>query len=658
MTNNTTAPALTDEQRIRASMTREQIQLERKLTCEAIVGAIAFGQQGTNPPPSEDHWLAPFWKIGQQLALLTSPRAAMAADRRKAFETAMAGIPVEDSNATSFIRDGDDSYVQRHVESAWLGFLLACDLLDAAPAAPVAEISPNECAPDVYKHGKYVGYFDIPKHIANALCAALTTATGIRIDWHYVGGRVAMKALLPENDAAQAVAADGSAALTDMFQGDDAALIRSIEALIAMNDNGALVPHGIGGHARSLLSAAAVRLSSARAAVSPATRMLNVCDANALRTAIDAAEIAKFIDAERAVELRDIVMRAAVSPATAEPASAQLRCRKCGDQYDVAFSYAKASTATCCGQTPCAHPGVGPCDKPAAATADERAAMSGECFIVIGHGESDIPEAKIIARREDLLDAVLGMIYTHASEAPDDVRAEYAESLSDSDEWAADQWLVDFEIGGIIIWRVGLHPVTLRASQAAAPAEAREPHSDDIAVDAFAAAMKAKMAASRAKGRGGWETCTPSDLSRMLREHVEKGDPRDVVNFCMMLHHHGAPIGGAADAGEAVALTAAARDVLAERARQVSAEGWTPEHDDQYQHGSIAQAAGCYALHASGVYKGMYPSVWPWMPKWWKPTTPRRDLVKAGALILAEIERLDRAEAREQGAQGGKGGEA
>jgi hypothetical protein len=29
--------------------------------------------------------------------------------------------------------------------------------------------------------------------------------------------------------------------------------------------------------------------------------------------------------------------------------------------------------------------------------------------------------------------------------------------------------------------------------------------------------------------------------------------------------------------------------------------------------------------------------------EWWKPTNRRRDLVKAGALILAEIERLDRA---------------
>lgn len=51
--------------------------------------------------------------------------------------------------------------------------------------------------------------------------------------------------------------------MTDDFKGDDAALVRSIEALISMNDAGALVPHGIGGHARALLSAAAVRLSAA-----------------------------------------------------------------------------------------------------------------------------------------------------------------------------------------------------------------------------------------------------------------------------------------------------------------------------------------------------------------------------------------------------------
>ncbi|ONC38480.1 hypothetical protein AQ916_06925 [Burkholderia pseudomallei] len=98
-----------------------------------------------------------------------------------------------------------------------------------------------------------------------------------------------------------------------------------------------------------------------------------------------------------------------------------------------------------------------------------------------------------------------------------------------------------------------------------------------------------------------------------------------------------------ADAAEA-RLTDAARDMLAERRRQVEAEGWTPEHDDQYQHGAIALAAACYAANAGGVaWADPLPSFWPWMHNWWKPTTPRRDLVKAGALILAELERLDRA---------------
>lgn len=86
----------------------------------------------------------------------------------------------------------------------------------------------------------------------------------------------------------------------------------------------------------------------------------------------------------------------------------------------------------------------------------------------------------------------------------------------------------------------------------------------------------------------------------------------------------------------------AATDVLAERRRQIEAEGWTASHDDEYLlPGSLAAAAACYALSAAGL-KNAAPSGWPWSIEWWKPTTPRRDLVKAGALILAEIERLDR----------------
>jgi phage FluMu protein gp41 len=67
------------EKGIRESMTPEQIRLERKLTCEAIDGAIAFGYQNTNEPPSDDHWLAPFWKIGRKMATLEQEDAEASA---------------------------------------------------------------------------------------------------------------------------------------------------------------------------------------------------------------------------------------------------------------------------------------------------------------------------------------------------------------------------------------------------------------------------------------------------------------------------------------------------------------------------------------------------------------------------------------------------
>lgn len=84
-------------------------------------------------------------------------------------------------------------------------------------------------------------------------------------------------------------------------------------------------------------------------------------------------------------------------------------------------------------------------------------------------------------------------------------------------------------------------------------------------------------------------------------------------------------------------------DVQAERRRQITAEGWTPEHDDAHSHGEMALAAASYAAYAHVELSGDLPMFWPWGRTWWKPTTPRRDLVKACALALAEIERLDRA---------------
>ncbi|MBS5178033.1 MAG: ead/Ea22-like family protein [Klebsiella oxytoca] len=105
---------------------------------------------------------------------------------------------------------------------------------------------------------------------------------------------------------------------------------------------------------------------------------------------------------------------------------------------------------------------------------------------------------------------------------------------------------------------------------------------------------------------------------------------------------------------ESRTVSAAAADVLAERQRQVTAEGWSSKHDDQYKNTELAFAASCYAFHAAAASWDLeddgipydshpVPKQWPWDPSWWKPTDARRDLVKAGALILAEIERIDRA---------------
>lgn len=94
----------------------------------------------------------------------------------------------------------------------------------------------------------------------------------------------------------------------------------------------------------------------------------------------------------------------------------------------------------------------------------------------------------------------------------------------------------------------------------------------------------------------------------------------------------------------AVPPTLALADVVAERVRQQTVEGWTPEHDDQHSNGELARAAACYALFGSGLPWQHSRHFWPWAAEWWKPSGSRRDLVKAGALILAAIERLDRAD--------------
>ncbi|PWE54369.1 hypothetical protein DEM27_19840 [Metarhizobium album] len=97
-------------------------------------------------------------------------------------------------------------------------------------------------------------------------------------------------------------------------------------------------------------------------------------------------------------------------------------------------------------------------------------------------------------------------------------------------------------------------------------------------------------------------------------------------------------------------------DIAAERRRQIETEGWSTARDDEHTNGELALAAGSYCESAArskllarkpgGAFA--VPKLWPlsWSRDWWKPKSPRQDLVRAGALIIAEIERLDRAAAR------------
>jgi hypothetical protein len=88
-------------------------------------------------------------------------------------------------------------------------------------------------------------------------------------------------------------------------------------------------------------------------------------------------------------------------------------------------------------------------------------------------------------------------------------------------------------------------------------------------------------------------------------------------------------------------LTEGARRIAEERRRQIEQEGWTPEHDAAHDSHEIVKAAVSYVIPHE--FRGGNPPVyWPWEPAAWKPSPDDRvrELVKAGALIAAEIDRL------------------
>lgn len=93
----------------------------------------------------------------------------------------------------------------------------------------------------------------------------------------------------------------------------------------------------------------------------------------------------------------------------------------------------------------------------------------------------------------------------------------------------------------------------------------------------------------------------------------------------------------------------AIKEIIAERLRQISVKGWSLAHDDEHVNGEMALAAAAYAANTTRVKRlsDLLDRLWPWAIEWWKPKTHRYDLIRAAALLVAEIERLDRAAKRQ-----------
>ena len=87
--------------------------------------------------------------------------------------------------------------------------------------------------------------------------------------------------------------------------------------------------------------------------------------------------------------------------------------------------------------------------------------------------------------------------------------------------------------------------------------------------------------------------------------------------------------------------------IAVERKRQIEVEGWDAANDDEHGAMVMALAGAVYVLNLTNV---PHDGLWPFDYEYWKPTPddPIRQLVKAGALIAAEIDKMQRQNERER----------
>lgn len=85
-----------------------------------------------------------------------------------------------------------------HVNQCAALFEIALAAMDSEPAIA-------DCDPEVYEKGVSVCLVAIPKETAEVICQNITAATGCKVDWHYFGGRVHIKALRESSQSAPVV---------------------------------------------------------------------------------------------------------------------------------------------------------------------------------------------------------------------------------------------------------------------------------------------------------------------------------------------------------------------------------------------------------------------------------------------------------------------
>lgn len=186
------------------------------------------------------------------------------------------------------------------------------------------------------------------------------------------------------------------------------------------------------------------------------------------------------------------------------------------------------------------------------------------------------------------------------------------------------------------------------------------------ALDALQPSESHALVAAVQEGRGDRWTSLAVVLARWFDESPDDHDENALV-ACEGCARH-LPLEWTIPDGEGVRLCPTCAPAIAdgvdliaaERRRQMTAEGWTPEHDDAHDGGALALAAATYATPAPhrrmvprstsigglldrGDAVWQQPETWPWAPGSWKPCDRVRELVKAGALLAAEIDRIRRA---------------